>query len=115
MGRDSADFVRLVRVVLPTQPMLLRLDRAPWHPGPALDELLVDNPRLEVVYCPPACPALNPQEPVWERTREATTHNPTHANFDRLLSDVDDYLNQTSCDTAFMDHFAPPIHPAMFE
>jgi transposase len=111
----TADFVRLLLVLLPTQPILLLLDRAPWHHGPALDELLVDNPRLELVHFPPACPELNPQAHVWERTRDAISHNHTYARFDRLTSDFDDSLNQTLFDTDFMAHYAPPIDPAMFE
>ncbi len=73
----SADFVRLLLLLFPTQPILLLLDGAPWHPGPALDEVLAENPRLELMYFPPACPQLNPQEPVWERTRDAVSHNHT--------------------------------------
>ena len=36
----TADFVRLLLMLFSTQPILLLLDRAPWHHGPALDEVL---------------------------------------------------------------------------
>ena len=111
----TADFIRLLLVLWPTQPILLLLDRAPWHHGPALDEVLFENPRLELVYFPPACPDLNPQEHVWERTRDAISHNHTYSHFDRLISDFDDHLNQTLFESDFMAHYAPPIHPAIFE
>ncbi len=111
----TADFLRLLLVLLPTQPILLLLDRAPWHHGPALDQVLGENPRLELVYFPPACPDLNPHEHVWERTRDAVSHNHTYSNFDRLISDFDDHLNETFFETDFMAHYAPSIDPAIFE
>jgi transposase len=101
----TADFVRL----------LLLLDRAPWHHGPALTQVLDENPRLEVMYFPPACPDLNPQEHVWERTRDAISHNHTYPVFDRLVSGFEDYLNETCFETNFMEHYAPPIDTAIFE
>lgn len=111
----TADFVRLLLLLWPTQPILLLLDRAPWHHGPALAEILAENPRLERLYFPPACPDLNPQEHVWERARDAISHNHTYPCFDPLISDFDDYLNATFFETDFMEHYAPPIDPAIFE
>ena len=72
----TADFVRWLLLLFSTQPILLLLDRAPWHHGPALDEMLAENPRLELLYFPPACPALNPQEHIWEPARDQLSHNP---------------------------------------
>ena len=34
----TADFVRLLLLLYPTQHVLLLLDRAPWHHGPALTQ-----------------------------------------------------------------------------
>jgi transposase len=111
----TADFVRLLLVLYPTQHVLLLLDRAPWHHGPALAEVLDENPRLDVMYFPPACPDLNPQEHVWERARDVISHNHTDPVFDRLISDSEDYLNETYFETNFMKHYAPPIDAAIFE
>src|SRR5260221_11194772 len=55
----TADFLRLLLLLLPSQPMLLLLDRAPWHHGPAIDLLLDQNPRLELIFFSPTCPDLN--------------------------------------------------------
>lgn len=111
----SADFVRLLLLLYPTQPILLLLDRAPWHHGTALDTVLAENARLELLYFPPACPDLNPQEHVWERARDAISHNHTYPVFDRLILDFEDYLNETLFDTDLMAHYAPPIDTAIFE
>jgi len=111
----TADFVRLLLLLYPTQHILLLLDRAPWHHGPALNQVLDENPHLELMYFPPACPDLNPQEHVWERARDAISHNHTYPVFDRLISDFEEYLNETLFDTDFMEHYAPPIDTAIFE
>jgi transposase len=111
----TADFVRLLLLLYPTQPILLLLDRAPWHHGPALMEVLDENPRLELIYFPPACPDLNPQEHVWERARDAISHNHIDPVFERLISDFEDYLNETLFESDFMEQYAPPIDTAIFE
>ena len=111
----TTDFLRLLLLLFPTQPILLLLDRAPWHHGPALTALLTENDRLELFYFPPACPELNPQEHVWERARDAISHNHSYPTFDRLITDFDDYLNETPFETNFMQRYGPPINAAIFE
>jgi transposase len=59
----------------PEQPLLLLWDRAPWHKGSSVRDVLEANPRLEVMSFPPATPELNPQEHVWKATRQAVSHN----------------------------------------
>jgi hypothetical protein len=36
----TANFLRILLMLFPTQPILLLLDRAPWHFGPAIRTLL---------------------------------------------------------------------------
>ena len=104
----TVTFLMLLLLLFPTQPILLLLDRAPWHFGPELDLLLTDNPRLHLLYFPPACPELNPQEHVWEQAREAIGHNHAFAHFATLIDAFDTYLNETPFDIDFMAHYAPP-------
>jgi len=87
----------------------LLLDRAPGHPGPALDEVLAENPRLELLYFPPACPELNPQEHGWAQTRDPVSPNHPYPQFQALVDDFDTYLNETPFQTDFMQHYAPAI------
>lgn len=105
----TANFLMLLLVLFPTHPILLLLDRAPWHFGPDIDQLLADNDRLQVMYFPPACPQLNPQEHVWEQARDAVSHNHTYAHFDLLIDAFDIYLNATPFDIGFMEKYAPSI------
>ncbi|MHB8751498.1 MAG: IS630 family transposase [Aggregatilineales bacterium] len=111
----TVDFIRELLLLFPTLPMLLLLDRAPWHHGPALDQLLADTPRLQLMYYPPACPELNPQEHVWEQARAAISHNHTYTDFEQLKTDFETFLVETSFETDFMQHYGPPIDTAIFE
>lgn len=101
----TANFLMLLLLLYP-QPILLLLDRAPWHYGD-VTALIEQTDRLQVVYFPPACPDLNPQEHVWERARDAISHNHTYRHFQPLVEDFETYLNETLFSTHFMDTFTP--------
>jgi hypothetical protein len=101
----TTNFVMTLLLLYP-QPILLLLDRASWHFG-AVTTLCNQTDRLQVMYFPPACPALNPQEHVWERTREAISHNHTFRQFQSLIDDFETYLNESLFSTNFMDTFTP--------
>jgi transposase len=105
----TVNFLMLLLVLFPTQPILLLLDRAPWHFGSDIDQLIAENARLHLLYFPPACPELNPQEHVWEHAREAVGHNHDFTHFPTLIEAFDTYLNETPFDIGFMDKYAPPI------
>lgn len=101
----TTNFLMMLRLLFPP-PSLRLMDRAPWHFG-QVTVLLEQTDRLQAVYFPPACPDLNPQEHVWERTRDAVSHNPTYRRFQALIDDFEDYLNSTPFSTNFMDPFLP--------
>jgi transposase len=101
----TTNFVMLLLLLYP-QPILLLLDRAPWHFG-ELTQLIDQTDRLHILYFPPACPQLNPQEHVWERTREAVSHNHVYRRFQPLIDDFEAYLNETFFATDFMASFLP--------
>jgi transposase len=101
----TTNFVMLLLMLYP-QPILLLLDRAPWHYGEVTD-LINQTDRLQVLYFPTACPDLNPQEHVWERARDAISHNHTYRQFQALIDDFETYLNETIFSTDFMDAFNP--------
>lgn len=105
----TADFFRILLLLFPGRPILLLLDRAPWHFGAAIRQVLAENSRLELMYFPPACPDLNPQEHVWSQTREAISHNHACRHFPDLIDAFDTHLNETPFETDFMQKYAPPI------
>jgi transposase len=99
----TTNFLMILLMLYP-QPILLLLDRAPWHFG-ELTTLMAQTDRLQVVYFPVACPDLNPQEHVWERTRDAISHNHNYRQFQPLIADFETYLNDNLFSTDFMDAF----------
>ena len=101
----TTNFLMILLMLYP-QPILLLLDRAPWHLGEVTD-LLQQTDRLQVVFFPVACPDLNPQEHVWKRARDAISHNHTYRQFQLLIDDFETYLNETVFLTDFMDAYTP--------
>jgi transposase len=101
----TANFLMLLLMLYP-QPILLLLDRAPWHFGEVKD-LIAHTDRLQVIYFPPACPDLNPREHVWECARDAISHNHTYRQFQPLIDDFETYLNETLFSTTFMETYTP--------
>ena len=101
----TTNFLMLL-LMLYSQPILLLLDRAPWHFGEVTD-LIEHTDRLQVLYFPPACPDLNPQEHVWEQARDAISHNHTFRQFQPLIERFEIYLNDTLFSTNFMDAYTP--------
>jgi transposase len=101
----TTNFLMILLMLYP-QPILLLLDRATWHFG-EVTTLIEQTERLQVVYFPPACPDLNPQEHVWAQARDAISHNHSYRQFQILTDDFETYLNETLFSTKFMDTFTP--------
>jgi transposase len=105
----TANFLCLLLLLFPTQPILLLLDRAPWHFGAEIDQIVAENERLALMYYPTACPELNPQEHVWSQTRQHISHNHRYRRFPALIDAFETYLNETPFATDFMRKYAPAI------
>ncbi len=67
----------------PNRALLVLWDRARWHKG------------QPVIDFPSACPQLNPQEHVWERTRDLVSHNHTCPNFPTVVHAFRFHLENT--------------------
>lgn len=110
-GEATARHLQQILDSYPQVPIVLLWDRAPWHFGTPVRELLEAHPRLEIIHFPVAAPDLNPQEQVWKATRRAVSHHhlveklPDLANrFERHLLDntfhsslLDDPIFQMVC------------------
>jgi transposase len=98
-GMNSEATTRHLQEVLdtvPDKPILLLWDRAKWHGGQAVRNLLAANPRLEVMPLPTAAPDLNPQEQVWKATRGAVGHNHDVRQLRHLAERFEQHLTSTS-------------------
>jgi len=94
-AETTALHIQQVLEANPAKPVLMLIDKAPWHFGPAIDALLTANPRLELMYFPTAAPDLNPQEQVWKAARDHVGHNHLAAKLDKLATDFETYLKST--------------------
>ncbi|MDQ3250003.1 MAG: transposase [Chloroflexota bacterium] len=114
----SALFLQKLLAAYPTQPILLLWDRAKWHQGPAVNELLAAHSRLEI-FClrvpfGRASPDLNPQEHVWKATREAVSHNHGHAKLETLAIQFENHLTNTIFPSSLLDQHGYHLLCAMF-
>jgi hypothetical protein len=95
VAQVSALFLSRLLLRYPDTPILLLWDRAPWHKGEAIRAVPAANPRLEILWFPPGCPELNPQEHVWKASREAVSHNHKQAKMAALADVFETYLSET--------------------
>lgn len=90
---------------LPDNPIVLFWDRAKWHRGQAVRELLAANPRLEIIEFPAGAPDLNPQEQVWKQTRRKVSHNHLDPKLPVLADRFEDHLRSNTFHSSFLDHY----------
>jgi transposase len=105
-GEVTAQFLLTLLECTPEDlPVVIFLDRAPWHRGQEVAKVLRDNPRLEIIFFPAASPDLNPQEHVWKAARKAVSHNHDYASLPALAGMFESYLINTSFPSSFLDRF----------
>lgn len=108
-SRVTADFLRDLFACYPDQPILLLWDRATWHKGQPVIDVLAAHPRVETLFFPPASPELNPQEHVWSLARAAISHNHTLPDLPTLRDAFLRFLSSTLFHFAWLEKYAPPI------
>jgi transposase len=89
----------------PDRPILLLWDRAKWHQGEPIREVLAANPRLEIMWFPVATPDLNPQEMVWKLTRRAVSHNHLIPKLPDLADRFEQHLTSHTFDSSFLERY----------
>jgi hypothetical protein len=101
----TARYLQQILDTFPDQPILLLWDRAPWHHGDAVGNVLAANPRLEIMWFPVASPDLNPQEMVWKKTRRAVSHNHLVPKLPQLADRFEDHLLNNTFPSSFLDRY----------
>ena len=104
-SEHTAVYLEQILVAYPECPILLLWDRAPWHYGPAIRDVLAANPRLELMYFPTATPDLNPQEHVWKAARSEVSHNHTERRLSTLAADFKQYLVDHTFTSPLLDQY----------
>jgi transposase len=103
-AETSATHLKQILTTYPDVPILLLWDRAPWHQGAAIRDVLAAHPRLEILSFPVAAPDLNPQEHVWKATRAAISHNHGVLQLPLLAEQFEHHLHTTTFPTSFLEH-----------
>lgn len=99
----TAQHLTQILLAIPRRPILLLWDKAPWHFGEPIRQVLAANPRLEILYFPTAAPDLNPQEQVWKAVRSAISHNHACATLEKLAQGFEQHLISHTFPSAFLD------------
>ena len=74
---------------------------------PLIRAFLAKHPRLQLLYFPPACPQLNPQEHVWKAARQNVSHNHAFATLADLRRAFAAFLDSTFFHFRWVERFAP--------
>lgn len=102
----TARHLEQILEAVPDVSIVLLWDRAPWHSGPAVREVLGANPRLQIIRFPVAAPDLNPQEHVWKATRRAVSHNHTMKRLPDLADRFEQHLTTNTFKSPFLGRYA---------
>jgi transposase len=113
-AETTAQHLNQILETLPGQPILLFWDRAPWHSGQPIKEVLAANPRLEILCFPVAAPELNPQEHVWKAVRRAVSHNHSLRRLPELAEQIEQHLTTETFESSFLAHYGVDAIRPMF-
>jgi transposase len=104
-SQTTAQHLEQVLASVPDVPIVLLWDRAPWHSGQAVRDVLDVNPRLQIIRYPVAAPELNPQEHVWKATRRAISHNHTIPKLPDLVDRFEQHLSTNTFKSSFLHRY----------
>ena len=104
-SETTAHYLEQILDSVPDVPILVLWDRAPWHRGQPVRDVLIANPRLQTMLLPTASPELNPQEHVWKEARKAVSHNHITVRFPDLADNFESHLCQTTFSSSFLDKY----------
>lgn len=106
---ETAAFLRDLFACYPDQPILLLWDRANWHKGQPVADMLAAHPQVETVFFPPASPDLNPQEHVWSLARANISHNHTLPDLPTLRDAFLHFLDTTVFHFNWLEKYVPSV------
>lgn len=101
----TARHLEQILEAIPEVPIALLWDRAPWHSGQPIREVLQANSRLQLIQLPTAAPDLNPQEHVWKATRRAVGHNHTMRRLPDLADRFEEHLETHTFSSTFLHRY----------
>ena len=107
-GEMTCHFLDHLQTIYPQRPLLILWDRAKWHQGQTIRDYLSQHTHIHTVHFPPGSPQLNPQEHVWELTRDAVSHNHTRKDFPSLVQAFRHHLETACFNIDWVEQYIPP-------
>lgn len=107
-AEHTIHFLEHVVSCLPGRRILILWDRAPWHKGTAR-QFVEQNPCLDMLYFPPGCPDLNPQEHIWKQTCAAVGHLRDYRHIADLRQAFQAHLENTDFHFEWIEKYLPTI------
>jgi transposase len=108
-GEMTCHFLDHLPAVYPGRALFILWDRAKWHQGAVVRAYLSQHPHIQTFHFPPGSPQLNPQEHVWELTRDAVSHNHTRKDFPVLVRAFHHHLETTCFKVEGVEKYVPAI------
>jgi hypothetical protein len=107
-AEQTLHFLHYLLDCFPNRALLLLWDRAPWHKG-RVRQFVEEHPNLDMLYFPPGCPDLNPQEHVWKQSREAVGHLCDYRHIGDLRQVFQTHLETTDFHFDWIGKFLPHL------
>jgi transposase len=108
-GEMTCHFLDHLQSIYPGRALFILWDRAKWHKGAVVRDYLNQHPNMQTLHFPPGSPQLNPQEHVWELTRDVVSHNHTRKNFPALVRAFHHHLETTRFKFEWVEKYVPSI------
>jgi transposase len=108
-GEMTCHFLDHLLSIYPGRALFILWDRAKWHTGAVVRDYLSQHPHIQTLHFPPGSPQLNPQEHVWELTRDAVSHNHTRKNFPALVQAFHHHLENTCFKFQWIEKYVPSV------
>lgn len=108
-GQMTCHFLDQLQTVYPGRALFMVWDRAKWHKGVVVQDYLRRHRHIQTLHFPPGSPHLNPQEHVWELTRDAISPNHTRKDFPSLLRACHRHLETTCFNFEWIEKYVPSI------
>ena len=108
-GEMTCHFLDHLQTVYPGRALFIVWDRAKWHKSAIVQDYLRRHLHIQTLHFPPGSPQLNPQEHVWELTRDAISHNHTRKDFPALVRAFHRHLETTCFKFEWIEKYVPSV------
>lgn len=91
----TVEVLEKLRLIYPTQKLLILWDGAGWHRGSEVTKFVEKDGNIERIYFPKYSPEEDPQEHVWKEGRKEVVSNNYIPDIDVMTDKFVAYLNKT--------------------